>query len=130
MEAPEGIEGIVQSAFSELIGCRLQRLDNGVAEVALSLQEHLRNRGGKLHGGALFSLVDIAMGLACSSAHGFDQQSVTLECKINYLRAVSEGDVLCIARVLHAGRRTLVVDADVLQGDKLVAKAQGTFSVL
>ena len=73
MEAPEGI---VQSAFSQLLGCRLQRLDNGVAEVALSLQEHLRNRGGKLHGGALFSLVDIAMGLACSSAHGFDQQSV------------------------------------------------------
>ncbi|GGU49941.1 thioesterase [Pseudomonas laurentiana] len=123
-------EGIVQSAFSQLLGCRLQRLDKGVAEVALSLQEHLRNRAGKLHGGALFSLVDIAMGLACSSAHGFDQQSVTLECKINYLRAVSEGEVLCIARVLHAGRRTLVVDADVLQGDKLVAKAQGTFSVL
>jgi acyl-CoA thioesterase len=60
----------------------------------------------------------------------FDQQSVTIECKINYIRAVSDGEVLCTARVLHAGRRTLVVDADVLQGDKLVAKAQGTFAVL
>jgi len=37
---------------------------------------------------------------------------------------------VCTARVLHAGRRTLVVDADVVQGDKLVAKAQGTFAVL
>ncbi|MHC6223405.1 PaaI family thioesterase [Pseudomonas sp. X10] len=120
----------VQSAFSQLLGCRLQRLEQGVAEVTLALESHLRNRGGKLHGGAIFSLVDIAMGLACSSSHGFDQQSVTLECKINYVRAVSEGEVLCIARVLHAGRRTLVVDADVLQGDKLVAKAQGTFAVL
>ena len=78
----------------------------------------------------MFSLVDISMGLACSSTHGFDQQSVTLECKINYIRAVSEGDVLCIARVIHPGRRTLVVEADVWQGDKLVAKAQGTFAVL
>jgi uncharacterized protein (TIGR00369 family) len=59
--------GLTQSAFSELIGCRLQRLDEGVAEVALSLAPHLRNRGGKLHGGAIFSLVDITMGLACSS---------------------------------------------------------------
>ncbi|CRM26344.1 PaaI family thioesterase [Pseudomonas fluorescens] len=122
--------GLTQSAFSELIGCRLQRLDAGVAEVALSLAPHLRNRGGKLHGGAIFSLVDITMGLACSSAHGFDQQSATIECKINYIRAVEEGDVLCTSRVIHAGRRTLVVEADVYQDERLVAKAQGTFAVL
>ncbi|MDF2488496.1 MAG: thioesterase superfamily protein [Pseudomonas sp.] len=123
-------EELVQSAYSQLLGCRLQRLEEGVAEVALALEPHLRNRGGNLHGGAIFSLVDIAMGLACSSSHGFDRQSVTLECKINYLRGVSDGEVLCIARVLHAGRRTLVVDADVLQGEKLIAKAQGTFVAL
>ena len=70
------------------------------------------------------------MGLACSSTHGFDQQSATIECKINYVRGVSEGEVLCIAKVLHAGRRTLVVEAEVVQGDKLVAKAQGTFAVI
>jgi len=123
-------DGLTQSAFSELIGCRVQSLEDGVAHVALRLEPQLRNRGGKLHGGVLFSLVDISMGLACSSAHGFDQQSVTIECKINYIRAVSEGDVLCIAKVIHPGRRTLVVEAEVLQGDKLVAKAQGTFAVL
>ncbi|RWU23529.1 thioesterase [Pseudomonas alkylphenolica] len=126
----EASQEVVLSAFSELLGCQLQRLESGVAEMTLALEPHLRNRGGKMHGGVIFSLVDTAMGLACSSAHGFDQQSVTLECKINYLRAVSDGEVLCIARVLHAGRRTLVVDADVRQGDKLVAKAQGTFAIL
>ena len=123
-------DGLTQSAFSELIGCRVQSVQDGLAQVALSLEPQLRNRGGKLHGGVLFSLVDISMGLACSSVHGFDQQSVTIECKINYIRAVSEGEVLCIAKVIHPGRRTLVVEADVLQGDKLVAKAQGTFAVL
>ena len=127
MEIPAGL---TQSAFSELIGCRLQRLEQGVAEVALSLEPQLRNRAGKLHGGASFSLVDITMGLACSSAHGFDQQSATIECKINYIRAVENGEVLCTARVIHPGRRTLVVEADVYQGERLVAKAQGTFAVL
>ncbi len=121
---------LVESAFSRLLGCRLQKLDSGLAEVALALAPQLRNRGGNLHGGVLFSLVDITMGLACSASHGFDQRSATLECKINYLRAVSDGEVCCVARVLHAGRRTLVVEADVCQGDKLVAKAQGTFAVL
>ena len=122
--------GQTHSAFSELLGCRLQRLDQGVAEVALSLEPQLRNRAGKLHGGAIFSLVDITMGLACSSSHGFDQQSATIECKINYIRAVEDGEVLCTSRIVHAGRRTLVVEADVYQEERLVAKAQGTFAVL
>ena len=121
---------LTQSAYFRSLGCEVRHLDKGVAHVALPMAEHLRNRGQVMHGGAIFSLVDIAMGLACSTAHGFDNQSVTLECKINYLRAVSEGEVVCKAQVLHAGRRTLVVEADVVQGDKLVAKAQGTFVVL
>ncbi|WP_263261776.1 PaaI family thioesterase [Pseudomonas sp. RIT-PI-S] len=121
---------VAQSAFSQLLGCKVVRLDEGAAEVALALTPPLRNRGGVLHGGALFSLVDIAMGLACSTSHGFDKQSVTLECKINYLRAVADGEVSCVAKVIHAGRRTLVVEAEVMQGSKMVAKAQGTFAAL
>ena len=123
-------DGLAESAFSNLLGCRVKSVEDGIAHVALSLEPHLRNRGGKMHGGALFSLVDITMGLACSGTHGFDQQSVTIECKINYLRSVSQGEVLCIAKVIHPGRRTFVVEADVMQGDKLVAKAQGTFALL
>lgn len=121
----------VMSAYSRTLGCRVLRLDEaGVAEVSLALEPHLRNRLGKMHGGAIFSLVDTAMGLACSASHGFEQQSVTVECKINYMRAISDGEALCLATVLHAGRRTLVVEAEVRQDGKLIAKAQGTFAVL
>ncbi len=123
-------EELTQSAYFKNLGCKLVRLAEGVAEVKLALAPHLRNRGNVMHGGALFSLVDIAMGLACSSSHGFDKQSVTVECKINYMRGVAEGEVTCIGTVLHAGRRTLVVEAEVRQGDKLVAKAQGTFAIV
>jgi len=123
-------EGLTESAYFKTLGCKLVRLGEGCAEVTLALEPHLRNRGNVMHGGALFSLVDIAMGLACSSSHGFDKQSVTVECKINYVRAVGDGEVTCIGTVLHAGRRTLVVEAEVRQGDKLVAKAQGTFAII
>ncbi|BAP42127.1 PaaI family thioesterase [Pseudomonas sp. 21LCFQ02] len=127
MEIPEAL---THSPYLRMLGCEIRSLGGGVAEVALPLEAHLRNRGNMMHGGAIFSLVDIAMGLACSSAHGFEQRSVTIECKINYVRGVSEGEVLCVARVLHAGRRTLVVEAEVLQADKLIAKAQGTFAIV
>ena len=125
MEMPQSYQN---SAFTTLLGCELLNLGDGTAELRLGMRDELRNRGGKLHGGAIFTLVDVAMGLACSASHGFDEHSVTLECKINYLRGVAEGDVLCRARVLHAGRRTLMVEAEVLQGDRLVAKATGTFA--
>ena len=123
-------QGLTESAYFKTLGCKLVRLGDGVAEVTLALEPHLRNRGNVMHGGALFSLVDIAMGLACSSSHGFDKQSVTVECKINYVRGVADGEVTCIGTVLHAGRRTLVVEAEVRQDNKLVAKAQGTFAIV
>ncbi|MCL7462375.1 PaaI family thioesterase [Pseudomonas sp. NW5] len=121
---------LTTSAFSDLLGCELLRVEQGEAEVRLHLRPELRNRAGMLHGGVIFSLVDVAMGFACSSAHGFDRQSVTLECKINYLRAIGEGAVLCLARVVHHGSRTLVVEAEVRQGEVLAARAQGTFMQL
>lgn len=124
------VSEVTTSAFSHLLGCEPLRIDGGEAEVRLALTPELRNRAGKLHGGAIFSLVDIAMGLACSSAHGFERKSVTVECKINYMRAIDAGDVHCLARVIHFGSRTLVVEAEVRQDEALVARAQGTFMLV
>lgn len=118
------------SPFSHLLGCELLRMEGGEAEVRLALKPELHNRAGKLHGGAIFSLVDIAMGQACSNAHGFDRRSVTLECKINYTRAIDQGEVHCRAKVIHHGSRTLVVEAEVRQDEALVALAQGTFMLV
>ena len=124
------LEGHDTSAFAQTLGCRFIEVGDGKATVALTHQAHLANRAHAMHGGAIFSLIDTAMGMACSAAHGFDQQSVTVECKVNYMRAVKEGEVICQAQVIHAGRRTLVVEASVMQGEKLIAKAQGTFAVV
>ena len=124
------VREVTTSAYSHLLGCELTRLDADQAEVRLAMRPELRNRAGKLHGGAIFSLVDIAMGLACSSAHGFDRHSVTVECKINYMRAIDAGCVECLAKVIHYGSRTLVVEAEVRQQDALVARAQGPFMLV
>tara|TARA_R110000868_G_scaffold63100_5_gene190219 strand:- start:10322 stop:10708 length:387 start_codon:yes stop_codon:yes gene_type:complete len=118
------------SAFSRLLGLAILQVGGGEARVRLTLTDDLRNLHGKLHGGALFSLIDTAMGQASHSLADDGPSSVTLECKINYIRPVAEGSVLCHAKVLHAGRRTQVVEAEVWQEDKLIAKAQGTFACL
>jgi acyl-CoA thioesterase len=117
------------SAFSRLLGMEFLEVSSGNAVMRMMMTDDLRNRAGKLHGGALFSLIDSAMGFA-SKSRPEQPDSVTLECKINYIRPVSDGEVRCRAWVVHAGRRTQVIEAEVHQGEKLVAKAQATFAVL
>ena len=70
------------------------------------MHDGLRNLHGKLHGGALFSLIDTAMGQASHSLGDGSPNSVTLECKVNYIRPVTDGELRCRAWVVHGGRRT------------------------
>ena len=115
------------SNFSTLLGMTIDKAENGEAQVRMSMQEQLLNLHGRMHGGALFSLIDTTLGQASHSLFGGEAGSVTLECKVNYIRAVSEGELICHAKVLNAGRKVHVLEARVTQGDKLMATAQATF---
>ena len=106
------------SAFGRLLGLEIVQVANGEALLRLAMHDGLRNLHGKLHGGALFSLIDTAMGQASHSLNGGEPNSVTLECKVNY-----------IVQIKNA-RSNQVIEAEVHQGEKLVAKAQATFSVI
>jgi len=118
------------SAFGRLLGLEIITVEKGEALLRLNMHDGLRNLHGKLHGGALFSLIDTTMGQASHSLNDGVPNTVTLECKVNYIRSVSDGELVCRAWVVHAGRRTQVIEADVHQNDKLVAKAQATFACL
>jgi uncharacterized protein (TIGR00369 family) len=118
------------SAFGRLLGLEILKAEGGEALLRLKMHDGLRNLHGKLHGGALFSLIDTAMGQASHSLGDGSPSSVTLECKVNYIRPVTDGELLCRAWVVHGGRRTQVLEAEVHQGEKLIAKAQSTFACL
>ena len=115
------------SNFSRLLGIRILRADNGEAELRMAMQGQMLNLHGRMHGGALYSLIDTALGQASHSLFGGEAGSMTLECKVNYIRGVEAGEVVCHARVLNAGRKVHVLEARVEQGDKLIATAQATF---
>lgn len=103
-------------------------------EVALSLDwaAGLCTTGGLLHGGAIMALADSAGG-ACASLNlpeGATGTS-TIESKTNFLGAVREGRATAVARPLHAGSLTIVVETEVRSGrDRLVAKVTQTQAVL
>ena len=67
------------SAFGRLLGLEIHQVGNGEAVLGLSMHDGLRNLHGKLHGGALFSLIDTAMGQASHSLGDGSPNSVTLD---------------------------------------------------
>jgi 1,4-dihydroxy-2-naphthoyl-CoA hydrolase len=69
--------------------------------------------GGTLHGGALMTLAD-TLGAVCAFVNlPAGATTSTLESKTNFFRPVRDGEVGAVARPLHVGRSTIVVQTDI-----------------
>lgn len=69
--------------------------------------------GGVLHGGALMALAD-SLGALCAFLNlPAGAGTATIESKTNFFRAVRDGKVIAVARPLHVGRTTIVVQTDI-----------------
>jgi 1,4-dihydroxy-2-naphthoyl-CoA hydrolase len=86
---------------------------------------------GVLHGGALMAFAD-TLGAVCAFLNLPEgTTTTTVESKTNFFRAVRGGRVLGVARPLHAGRRFIVAQTDLLDDEeRLVAQTTQTQAVL
>ncbi|HDP96054.1 MAG TPA: PaaI family thioesterase [Candidatus Aminicenantes bacterium] len=117
--------------FHNHLGMRLVNVRKGWARMEMAVTAELINIFGQVHGGALFALVDTAMGAALAGLLETGEGMTTVEAKINYIRPVTEKIVVAEAAVLHRGRRTAVLEARVMDGSGLAAaQALGTYLVL
>ena len=119
-----------QNSFVNLLEMKLIHVEPGNAILSMPIDpaKHT-NLYNVAHGGALASLADTAMGVACAS---LGRRVVTLELNMNFIKAPDSGTVIrACGRVLHNGGHTLVVECDVL-GEKevILGKARGTFYVV
>ncbi|GLZ12821.1 aromatic compound degradation protein PaaI [Actinomadura sp. NBRC 104425] len=87
--------------------------------------------GGVMHGGALMALAD-SVGAVCAFLNlPPGASTTTLESKTNFFRAVRGGEVRAVARPLHAGRTSIVVQTDLHDAEgRRVAQVTQTQAVL
>ena len=97
----------------------------------LDWRPDLCTTGGILHGGALMALAD-SLGAVCAVMNLPEGAgTATIESKTNFFRAVRGGRVDGIARPLHVGGRTIVVQTDLLDPEgRRVAQVTQTQAVL
>jgi acyl-CoA thioesterase len=117
------------SPFRELVGVTFTKVENGYSHCVMEVDKKLLNLVGFVHGGAIYTMADSGMGAALYSFLDEDELFVTVEANIFYLKTVSSGTLSCEAKVIHRGKRTAVMEAEIRNEGQLVAKATGMFSV-
>jgi uncharacterized protein (TIGR00369 family) len=117
--------------FTAVMGTEAVVAGPGEVRLRLPWAEQLCTGSGVLHGGALMALADAA-GAWCAFLNLPEgARTTTIESKTNFLRAAKSNYVDAVARPLHVGRTTIVVDTEVRDADgKLVSRSSQTQAVL
>ncbi len=119
------------SPFAKVLGLQAVKGERGRVVIRLPFTKDLLQTLGRVHGGALFALADHACGWAVHTLLEKGEGCATLEMKINYIAAVHDEDCVAEALVVHKGRTSMVVEAEVkTEAGRLVAKTLATFIVL
>lgn len=119
-----------RNPFVHLLDMNIVAICEGEAEISMPVNpEKHTNLYNSLHGGAAASLADTVMGVACAT---MGNRVVTIELNINYIRNASADEVVhAIGKVIHCGRQTMVVEAEIFNtANKLVAKSRATFMIV
>ena len=113
-----------QVNFARLLGLEIVELRRGAAALSMPVRPELTRMTGIVHGGAIASLMDSASAFAVLSLLEPEEQTVTVDLTLHFLRPVTEGRIEARARVLRAGRRVFTVSIEATADTgKLVATA-------
>ncbi|MCA1830966.1 MAG: PaaI family thioesterase [Actinomycetota bacterium] len=140
-----GIEGPIQSRIDEAVanqdvifkdtfpgnlGVRVTSASFGRASGTLDVDARVRHPGGYAHGGALAGFGDTLAAWATFPSLEPDEIFTTIEFKANFISGVRTGTITGEATAIHKGRRTMVIDVKIAQGDQLVAVMMVTQAII
>ena len=117
--------------LAQHLGIELLEATSTEVRARMAWAPHLCTGGGILHGGALMALADTAGAALAVLNLPEGAGTSTIESKTNFFRAVRDGHVEAVAKPLHLGRSTIVVQTDLFDASgKRVAQVTQTQAVL
>ena len=123
------IEMVKKVPYAGLLGIELIDIKPGEAIAKMKMRDELRQPYGVLHGGATASLIDTAMAFAVIASTAEDEKATTVDLTVHYLRPVTEGEIICTAKMVRTGKRILTISAEVVnEQEKLIATALSTYT--
>ena len=132
---PDYIKAVQDSVhtapYPALIGLVIAALDFDSCRIELTLRKDHLQPFGIVHGGVLATLIDTATFWAGFMRLPEDAGLVNVDLKLNYLKAVTRGNLRAEGRCLRAGRQISYTEASVLdEAGELVAHGTSTLMAL
>jgi len=110
--------------FARHLGISLCEMHNGRAVATMSVGEEHTNGLGMVHGGALFSLADLAFAAASNS---MGRIAVAINATISYIEAPQTDSLTAVAEEVSVGRKLATYSVTVSDGsERICAVFQGT----
>jgi uncharacterized protein (TIGR00369 family) len=103
--------------FAQELGVDVGVATKDEVQGRLAWRPGLCTAGGLLHGGALMALAD-SVGAICAFLNLPEgANTATIESKTNFFRGVRDRHVDAVAKPLHVGRTSIVVQTDLADAD-------------
>ena len=127
------VEELVERVFRadsklfRIVGFKVLKMREGVAELRFPYSKAITRRGGIVHGGVVLYTMDSACGMAVMTMNpGTDQLS--LELNVSFLAPLRRGPFIAKGVVIRRGGSTAVAEGEIRDADgRLCAKSLGTF---
>ncbi|MFW0785758.1 PaaI family thioesterase [Gordonia sp. CPCC 206044] len=102
----------IRDLFAQIgIGDAVRVGDEFVVE--LPAAPHVVNHRGGIQGGLIATLIDVVAGIHALESCPADVGVVTSDMNIRYLAPITAGRARASSRIIHSGRRSVVVQVDV-----------------
>lgn len=116
--------------FLQHLKIQTDALGQGSARLSLPIEPQMTNSLGTVHGGAIMSLLDVAVCTAARTLHPESVGVITIDMSISFIGGGSGARLMADARVLKDGRSMSFVEGEAKNEDgSLVAKAIATVRV-
>ena len=129
----EEIQRIFRAArFISDLGIELESVGDGECETSLEIKDRHQQQDGFVHAGVHATIADHTAGVAAATLIRENKMVLSVEFKINLLRAAKGDRLVCRAEVLKPGRQFSVVESEVFcvedGEERLVSKMTATMA--
>ena len=117
-----------QDAYAAHLGLEIVEMAAGSALVKMPIKPFHLNGGGRVHGGALLSLADLALAAAAISRGDYGS---AISVQMNFMKGATQGTLWARAVELSTGRSIRHYQVGIENDDQqLIASFQGTIYVM